>query len=72
MPEVLGEAGIYFSPEQPEDIARALHELIKSPSLRTKLAQASYTAAQQYSWQRCADETFGFLARVMRSKQGKL
>jgi glycosyltransferase involved in cell wall biosynthesis len=64
MPEVLGETGVYFDPEQPEDIARALRELIKSPQLRTELAQASYERAQQYSWRRCADETFGFLVGV--------
>ena len=62
MPEVLGEAGGYFSPEQPESIAHAMRELIETPLLRTELARASYECAQQYSWQRCADETFGFLA----------
>jgi glycosyltransferase involved in cell wall biosynthesis len=62
MPEVLGEAGVYFSPEQPESIAHAMRELIETPLLRTELARASYECAQQYSWQRCADETFGFLA----------
>jgi glycosyltransferase involved in cell wall biosynthesis len=66
MPEVLGEAGVYFDPEQPEDIARALREMIVSPPLRTELAQASYNRAQQYSWQRCADETFGLLAAIMQ------
>ena len=29
MPEVLGQAGVFFNPEQPEDIARALRELIE-------------------------------------------
>jgi glycosyltransferase involved in cell wall biosynthesis len=66
MPEMLGKAGVYFDPEQPDDIACALHELIESPALRTELAHASYNRAQQYSWQRCADETFGFLAAIMQ------
>lgn len=62
MPEVLGGAGIYFDPEQPCDIARALHEILVSSQLRTELAYASYERAQQFSWQRCADETFSFLS----------
>jgi glycosyltransferase involved in cell wall biosynthesis len=62
MPEVLGEAGIYFDPESVEDIARALGKLIGSPALRSALALASFTRAQAYSWQRCAEETFRFLA----------
>ena len=64
MPEVLGDAGVYFDPERPADIARALRELIASPSLRAEKAQVSYTAALAFDWRCCADETFGFLARV--------
>ena len=66
MPEVLGQAGVLFNPEQPEDIARALRELIESPQTRTELARASYGRVQEYSWLRCADETFRFLARIAR------
>lgn len=62
MPEVLGEGGVYFDPEQPDDIARALREMIVSPQLRLELAQVSYYRAQQFSWQRCSAETFQFLA----------
>jgi len=64
MPEVLGDGGVYFDPERPADIARALRELIASLLLRAEKAQESYTAALAYDWKRCADETFGFLARV--------
>lgn len=65
MPEVLGDTGAYFDPECPRDIARALHELLDSPQLRTELANASYERALKFSWQRCADETFKFLAFVV-------
>lgn len=64
MPEVLGDAGIYFNPENPDDIARALRELIDSPDVRARLAKAPLERAKAFSWQRCADETFGFLAEV--------
>jgi len=66
MPEVLGKSGVYFDPVQSADIARALRELIDSPQLRSKLAAASYQLSQQYSWQRCADETFEFLATFVQ------
>jgi len=66
MPEVLGHAGVYFDPENPVDIARVILLLIKSPKLRTKLAQASYTLAQNYSWQDSANETFKFIASVVQ------
>lgn len=69
MPEVVGEACVYFDPEKPEDIARALRELMESLHLRTKLAQAAYERAQQYSWGQCADRTFALLADVAQGRQ---
>jgi len=70
MPGVLGDGGVYFNPENAFDIARALLELIESPKLRSKIAQVSSQKAQQYSWQRCADETFGFLGLIAREYKG--
>lgn len=69
MPEVLGQAGVFFNPEQPEDIARALRELIELPQTRTELARASFERAQAYSWVRCAEETFRFLVGVIQQQK---
>jgi glycosyltransferase involved in cell wall biosynthesis len=68
MPEVLGDGGVYFDPEDSDDIARAIGELISSPALRTRLAAAAYNQVQVYSWHRCAEETFGFLAAVAAAR----
>ena len=70
MPELLGQAGVYFDPQQPDDIARALLELIESPQLRTELSKLSYASAQKYSWRRCANETFRFLNVVAQEYKG--
>lgn len=64
MPEVLGDAGVYFNPEDPNDIARALSELIDSSDLRVRFAQAAFVRAKQYSWKQSADKTFDFLAEI--------
>ncbi len=64
MPEMLGEAGIYFDPELSEDIVRALLELIESPQFRIKLANLAYQYSQKYSWKTCASDTFKFLVSV--------
>lgn len=64
MPEVLGDAGVFFDPEDPTDIARALGELIASPDLRATLAQRALDRVHAFSWTRCARETFGFLKRL--------
>jgi glycosyltransferase involved in cell wall biosynthesis len=64
MPELLGDAGAYFDPEDPVSIVDALRRLIISPELRRQLASAALARARGYSWARCARDTFGFLARI--------
>lgn len=72
MPEVLGEAGVYFDPEKPDEIADALRSFIESPELRLIKAEAAYNKARQYTWKRCAAETFEFLMRIYRDYYKKV
>ena len=69
MPEVLQNAGIYFDPFQPHDIAEAMRTLINSPELRFRLAAQAKELSQAYSWQRCAKETFEFISKVVASRR---
>jgi glycosyltransferase involved in cell wall biosynthesis len=64
MPEVLGDAGVYFDPEDTDDVAAALRRLAEDDGLRARCGQRAFDRAAQYSWQRCADETLSFLAQV--------
>lgn len=66
MPEVLGEAGLYFDPERPEEIALAVRRLLNSPALRAQKAALAFAQAQSYSWASCARATFAFLAQTAR------
>jgi glycosyltransferase involved in cell wall biosynthesis len=61
MPKILGDGGVYFDPADAGDIARALHHLITSSEARDSYAWIAYERARQYSWERCADDTFSFL-----------
>ncbi|HEV2914546.1 MAG TPA: glycosyltransferase family 1 protein [Pyrinomonadaceae bacterium] len=67
MPEVLGEEGVYFDPEQPENIASALRRLMEDADLRERCAWSAYERAQSFSWERCARETFSLLADVAQT-----
>ena len=64
MPEVLADGGVYFNPEDANSIATAIEQIIQSPALRTAIAQRAKALSQQYTWKRCADETFAFLAQT--------
>jgi glycosyltransferase involved in cell wall biosynthesis len=65
MLEILGDAGLYFDPENPGDIANTIKRLIVSPELREEKSSDAFSLVQQYSWQRCADETLTFLSTIV-------
>jgi glycosyltransferase involved in cell wall biosynthesis len=64
MPEILQGAGTYFNPEDPTSISRAVEALILDGSFRRTLAQKGKEISDQYSWERCAHETWNFLVQV--------
>lgn len=64
MPEVLGADGCYFDPYSVDSIMEAMRNFVGDTSLRERLAAGASARAKQYSWQRCADQTFAFLSHV--------
>ncbi|MCG3775248.1 MAG: N-acetylgalactosamine-N,N'-diacetylbacillosaminyl-diphospho-undecaprenol [Nitrospira sp.] len=64
MVEVLGDAAVFFDPDSPGTIADALRTLAHDAPLRAKLAESAWQRANAYSWDRCARDTFAFIARV--------
>jgi glycosyltransferase involved in cell wall biosynthesis len=64
MPELLGNAGIYFDPFDSKDIKLKIQNLVDSPHLRNKLSSAAYDRALEFSWYDCARETFKFIRSV--------
>lgn len=64
MKEILGNAGLYFDPEKPEEITRVVLAYARSPALRAEKAELAYTKAQVYSWETARSKTLEFLAKV--------
>jgi glycosyltransferase involved in cell wall biosynthesis len=64
MPEVLANGGVYFDPEDAVSISVAVEQIIQSPELRLSIALQAKSLSQQYSWKRCANETFAFIAET--------
>jgi glycosyltransferase involved in cell wall biosynthesis len=61
IPEVSGEAAVFFDPTNPEQIAAATEKLLRNAALRDEMAGRAYRRAQEFSWSKCADATFEFL-----------
>jgi glycosyltransferase involved in cell wall biosynthesis len=67
MPEILGGAGVYFDPESPESIARAIERLARDAGLRSTLATQASERTTGVTWAACADRTFGFAAELAQT-----
>jgi glycosyltransferase involved in cell wall biosynthesis len=57
LPEVAGEAALYFDPGRPAEIADAITRLLADPDLRGQLAQRGRRRAAELSWRACAEAT---------------
>jgi glycosyltransferase involved in cell wall biosynthesis len=71
MPEVLQDGGSYFDPEDPDSIAAALEVLSTDRERRRTSAARARALAAKYSWARCADETWTFLAEIAAARANK-
>lgn len=60
MPEVLKDAGLYFNPDDFNDIAGAIERLICDDSLRALLSSKAYRYAKDYSWCRATEKHYRF------------
>jgi glycosyltransferase involved in cell wall biosynthesis len=72
MPEVLKDAGVYFDPERAESIAAAIRQLIDSPTLRKEKSELALRYSEDYSWCRCAQESFDYLAQIANEYRGSV
>jgi len=57
LPEVYGEAAVYFDPHDPKDQAEKIDDLLRNDELREKLVRAGYDRVKMYSWERTARRT---------------
>ena len=55
LPEVVGDAGLLFEPENTEELATAIRRLQDESSLATELGNRGWRRAQQFSWERSAE-----------------
>ena len=55
LPEVVGDAGLYFDPEDPEAIAASALRLLTDAALRDRLSLNARRRAATFSWERAAE-----------------
>ncbi len=65
MPEVLGNAAIYFNPDDEQEMQKQIERVIKDEELRKELVKKGYEQVKKYSWWECARKTRGVYEGVM-------
>jgi glycosyltransferase involved in cell wall biosynthesis len=71
MPDILGDAGVYFNPLNVESISHAIRTLCTSQELRESLSIKAINRSSQYTWDACSKNTFQFLYEVTRYHKRK-
>ena len=61
LPEVCGDAALYFDPTDHGDLASCLKRLANDESLRDSLRERGYQRVRQFQWERSMDDTLAVL-----------
>ena len=67
LPEILGQAAIYFNPEDKEEMMKQIEKVIEDENLRQELIKRGYEQIKKYSWEKCAKETLEVYRKVLEN-----
>jgi glycosyltransferase involved in cell wall biosynthesis len=65
LPEVYGEAALYFNPLDVEDMATKIQQVISDKGLREKLIKKGFEQVKKYSWEKMAKQTLVVYLQVL-------
>lgn len=65
LPEICGEAAIFFDPYQPKEISKAIVNVLSDESLCDKLKQLGFKQAKKFSWEKTGRETYEVYKKVV-------
>jgi glycosyltransferase involved in cell wall biosynthesis len=71
LPEVGGDAAVYFNPEDTEEMEDALARVLLDADLRGRLAQQGMRWARRFRWQETARLTWATLLEASGGNQGQ-
>lgn len=66
LPEAGGDAALYVDPEDIDDIAEKITQLVKNEKLRKELVEKGKAQVKKFSWEKTAKETLQVLEEVAR------
>lgn len=70
-PEVVGNAGLYFDPQNEDDIFEKIAKMLEDDKLREEYIKKGLERAKLFSWKKMADETMKVYEQVTREYYDK-
>ncbi len=67
-PEMLGNGGIFFDPEDPCSFYKAAKSVLDSNHMLDSLRREAFERSLSYSWERAASELYDYLRSIVQSK----
>ncbi|MEI6228484.1 MAG: glycosyltransferase family 1 protein [Candidatus Saccharibacteria bacterium] len=66
LPEVYGDAAIYFDPNSTDDMADAIRKILNNDKLRDEQIKKGYQQLNKYSWRKMATETHDVYLKALK------
>jgi glycosyltransferase involved in cell wall biosynthesis len=67
LPEVGGDAAVYFDPTNTEEIAKKIDLVLSDEKLRKEMVEKGKIQVKKFSWEKTAKETLGVLEKLAKS-----
>ena len=65
LPEVAGEAAVYFDSNSPESMAKCLEDIMTSKIIKKDYKQKGLERLKLFSWEKCANETIKVYNKII-------
>jgi glycosyltransferase involved in cell wall biosynthesis len=66
IPEICQGNAIYFDPDNPEEMAEKIFEVLSRPSLREELVKKGLEHVKKFSWERMAEKTLELYNQILK------
>lgn len=68
IPEVVGNAGQYFSPNNSEELAHAIRSVVFNDARRKELVDLGHRRLKMFSWDKCVRDTFSVYSSALQGR----
>jgi len=67
-PEILGDAVLYFNPDNVGDMAEKMSVLLKNENIKERMVKTGFDMAKRYNWKKMAEETIKIYKIILGGK----